>query len=61
MGFVNIVEGVIDHQLLKLHNVMEQSANHDIANFTFLGISVLMLLIGYALVNSLSKQTNTKL
>ncbi|MCW3079443.1 MAG: hypothetical protein JWR87_873 [Segetibacter sp.] len=57
-GVFNIVEGVIDHQLLKLHNVMEQSPNHHVANFSFLGISVIMLITGYALVNSESKQTH---
>ncbi|MEJ7557948.1 MAG: DUF2243 domain-containing protein [Pedobacter sp.] len=42
----NLVEGTIDHHLLKLHNVMEYAPDHDIANFTFLGGSVLMLLFG---------------
>jgi uncharacterized membrane protein len=54
-GLFNIVEGVIDHQLLKLHNVIELSANHDIGNYSFLGISAVMLIIGYALVNSVDK------
>lgn len=45
-GIFNIVEGVIDHQLLKLHNVMEYAPDHDVANFVFLGISFLMLLFG---------------
>jgi uncharacterized membrane protein len=45
-GIFNIVEGVIDHQLLKLHNVMEYAPDHDVANFAFLGISFLMLLFG---------------
>jgi uncharacterized membrane protein len=49
-GLFNIVEGVIDHQILKLHNVIELSPNHDIGNFAFLGISVSMLIIGYVLV-----------
>ena len=49
-GLFNIVEGVIDHQMLKLHNVMELAANHDIANYSFLGISVVMLMIGYAII-----------
>jgi uncharacterized membrane protein len=46
-GIFNIVEGVIDHHILKLHNVMEIASNHNIANFTFLGVSVLMLVVGY--------------
>jgi uncharacterized membrane protein len=55
-GLFNIVEGVIDHHMLKLHNVIELSPNHDIGNFAFLGASVVMLIIGYALVNSENKQ-----
>jgi uncharacterized membrane protein len=54
-GLFNIVEGLIDHHLLKLHNVVELSANHDIGNFAFLGASVVMVIIGYALVNSENK------
>lgn len=50
-GLFNIVEGVIDHQILKLHNVIELSANHDIANYTFLASGVVMLIIGYILIN----------
>lgn len=46
-GIFNIVEGVIDHHILKLHNVMEFSADHDPANYIFLGISVVMVAAGY--------------
>jgi uncharacterized membrane protein len=42
----NLVEGTIDHHLLKLHNVMEYAPDHDVANFSFLGASFLMLLYG---------------
>jgi uncharacterized membrane protein len=50
-GLFNIVEGIIDHHILKLHNVIELSANHDLGNYAFLGISVLMLIGGYALAH----------
>jgi uncharacterized membrane protein len=50
-GLFNIVEGLIDHHLLKLHNVIELSLDHDTGNFAFLGISLLMLVVGYILVN----------
>jgi uncharacterized membrane protein len=49
-GLFNIVEGVIDHHILKLHNVMELSPDHGVANYSFLGVSVLMLIGGYMLV-----------
>jgi len=50
-GLFNIVEGLIDHHLLKLHNVMELAVHHNPANYAFLSVSVLMLVIGYAMVN----------
>lgn len=50
-GLFNIVEGLIDHQILKLHNVIEFSTDHNTGNFIFLGVSVMMLIIGYVLVN----------
>lgn len=48
-GLFNTIEGIIDHHLLKLHNVIEFSPNHDIGNFAFLGISAVMIIIGYVL------------
>jgi uncharacterized membrane protein len=55
-GIFNIVEGVIDHHLLELHNVIELSDNHAPGNFAFLGASVLMILVGSALARSGRKQ-----
>jgi uncharacterized membrane protein len=46
----NIVEGIIDHQLLKLHNVREVTPNIEIWNMGFLGFSVLMALVGYLMI-----------
>lgn len=48
-GLFNLIEGVIDHQILKLHNVRELTDNPQAYNLAFLGISVVMLLAGYAL------------
>ncbi len=50
-GLFNIVEGVIDHHILKLHNVIELSPDHSIANYSFIGLSVLMIFIGYLFIN----------
>lgn len=58
-GIFNMVEGIIDHQLLKLHNVIEYSANHAIGNYTFLGISVIMIVIGWLLVANEHKKRYT--
>lgn len=46
-GIFNIVEGVLNHQILKLHNVQEQALAHNIANLTFLGLSVVLIVVGY--------------
>lgn len=54
-GLFNIVEGVIDHHLLKLHNVREIASNPEAWNFGFLGLSVVLILIGIAL----TKKANT--
>lgn len=50
-GLFNIVEGIIDHHLLKLHNVREITENVDAWNYGFLGLSVLLILGGFALTN----------
>ncbi|HZH37966.1 MAG TPA: DUF2243 domain-containing protein [Flavisolibacter sp.] len=48
-GIFNMVEGIIDHQVLKLHNVRELSNNPERWNLGFLGFSVLLILGGYLL------------
>ncbi|WP_299700429.1 DUF2243 domain-containing protein [uncultured Pontibacter sp.] len=49
-GIFNIVEGIIDHHILVLHNVREISSNQSAWNFGFLGISVVILVLGWMLV-----------
>jgi len=46
-GLFNLVEGIIDHHLLKLHNVRELNADHDLWNYGFLAFSLLLLLAGW--------------
>ena len=58
-GLFNIVEGVINHHILDLHNVIEGSPDHDTGNFAFLGISAIMIIIGYVIANT-GKQPATK-
>jgi len=50
-GLFNIVEGLIDHHWLKLHNVREVTDNVALWNWGFIGVSVVMLVVGYVLVN----------
>lgn len=51
-GIFNLIEGIIDHQILKLHNVIEFEGNHNIGNYTFLGVSLILLLIGWSLIKT---------
>ncbi len=46
----NLVEGVIDHHLLKVHVVREDVSNPDLWNLGFLAVSVLPGPVGFALV-----------
>jgi uncharacterized membrane protein len=51
-GVFNLVEGVIDHQILGLHNVREVP-NYTIYNLTFLALGdVLFILIGWLLMRA---------
>lgn len=50
-GLFNVIEGVIDHQLLNIHNVVENSANPMIWNVGFLVLSIGLIAIGRALIN----------
>ena len=48
----NIIEGIINHHLLQLHNVMEFSYNPHVGNWIFLGISIILLVVGYIFIRS---------
>jgi len=51
-GLFNIVEGVFDHHLLKLHNVRERTPDIDAWNYSFLLFSVALLLAGFLLART---------
>jgi uncharacterized membrane protein len=51
-GLFNLVEGLIDHHILKLHNVIELSPNHDIGNSIFIGSSIIFILLGSWMVKN---------
>jgi len=55
-GLFNSIEGVIDHHLLKLHNVREVSGFTDYWNYGFLIVSVLMIIIGILLTIKRKKE-----
>lgn len=48
----NIVEGLIDHHLLKVHNVREDVSNPELWNWGFLVVSLILGAIGYAVHKS---------
>jgi uncharacterized membrane protein len=54
-GIFNLVEGIIDHQILGLHNVREVP-NYTVYNLTFLAVGgVLFILIGWLLMRAGSR------
>jgi uncharacterized membrane protein len=54
-GVFNLVEGVIDHQILRIHNVREVT-NYTVYNLTFLAVGgVLFILIGWLLIRAGSR------
>ncbi|WP_018477606.1 DUF2243 domain-containing protein [Pontibacter roseus] len=59
-GLFNIVEGILDHHILVLHNVREISSNPSAWNFGFLGISVLLLLAGWRLLQQGRREAGVK-
>jgi uncharacterized membrane protein len=51
-GIFNLVEGIIDHQILGIHNVREVP-NYTVYNLTFLAVGgVLFILIGWLLMRA---------
>jgi uncharacterized membrane protein len=59
-GLFNLVEGIIDHQILKLHNVNEYSINPDVWNYGFLIFGVLLLIAGRLLIKKGEKSADVK-
>ncbi|RYF22156.1 MAG: DUF2243 domain-containing protein [Flavobacteriales bacterium] len=55
----NMVEGIINHHILKLHNVREQTPAPENANIFFLAGSLILFFVGLLLVNSVSVSVRT--
>lgn len=49
-GIFNLVEGIIHHQIIKLHNVNEFAMNPEIWNYSFLASGLIFILMGYILI-----------
>jgi uncharacterized membrane protein len=51
-GLFNLLEGIADHQVLKLHNVREVTADVNIWNIAFLAVSVVLIIVGFMLTRA---------
>lgn len=49
-GIFNLVEGIIHHQIIKLHNVNEYAMNPEVWNYSFLAGGIVMIAVGYSLI-----------
>lgn len=51
-GLFNLVEGIIDHQILGIHHVMEYAPNTLPYDLAFLASGVIFMLIGWSLIKA---------
>ena len=56
-GLFNIVEGVFDHHVLKLHNVRDVTPDKDFWNYGFLIFSIVLLVVGYVVARTKQNAT----
>ena len=56
-GLFNLLEGIADHLILKLHNVREVTSDKQAWNIGFLAFSVVLLIIGLIIARQ-KKQDN---
>lgn len=49
-GIFNLVEGIIHHHIIKLHNVNEFALDPDIWNYSFLASGIILILIGSVMI-----------
>jgi len=57
-GAFNFVEGLIDHQILGIHHVMEYVANKLPYDLLFLGSGIFLISLGWLFIDSGSKSQN---
>lgn len=55
-GLFNLVEGIIDHHILGLHNVRKLTPNQDAWNYGFLAFGIVLLLLGAILIRKGKKE-----
>ena len=59
-GLFNLVEGVIDHQILGIHHVMEYAVDKLPYDIAFLISGVIFMLLGWLLVRAGSQSANSR-
>lgn len=59
-GLFNLVEGIIDHHILRLHHVMEYASNKAPYDLAFLASGLLLLIGGWALIRSGSHDSSPR-
>jgi uncharacterized membrane protein len=50
-GLFNLVEGIVDHQILGIHHVVE-NGNHLLWDMAFLASGVLMIVVGWMMIGA---------
>jgi uncharacterized membrane protein len=59
-GIFNLIEGIINHHILKIHNVRELILNKDLWNYGFLFFGIFLLIIGWLIIQKGKKNKNTR-
>jgi len=60
-GTFNLVEGIIDHHLLTVHHVRDDVGDPLAWDLAFLAVSVVLLLVGLALVRRVARCTSSEM
>lgn len=58
-GLFNLLEGIADHQVLKLHNVREVTADKEAWNVGFLALSVVFIIAGFLIARKKKEKDET--
>jgi uncharacterized membrane protein len=59
-GVFNLIEGIINHHILKIHNVRELIPNKDLWNYGFLFFGIFLLIMGWFIIQKGKKNKNTR-
>ena len=51
-GLFNLVEGIIDHHILKIHHVVQAAGNHLLYDLAFLASALLLIIVGIILIRA---------